>query len=207
MAKGPWVQRPGQDLLAQARSGLMWLNGDEDQGPVPFGLAVADMLAGAAIAQGILAALVPRHPHRQRRAYRDQPAGGPGRFPVRGADHLSQRRRPAAQARRLPPAHAYLRAPYGVYPTADGYLAMAMTPIAKLGTCSSSRRSRPIAKTQELVHRRATPSSASSPSSRDASAAHWLAILEPADIWCAKVLDWPALMESEASRRSTCCRR
>ena len=36
----------------------MWLNGDEDQGPVPFGLAIADMLAGAALAQGVLAALV-----------------------------------------------------------------------------------------------------------------------------------------------------
>ncbi len=59
-SEGPWVQRPGQDLLAQARSGVMWLNGDEDQGPVPFGLAIADMLAGNAIAQGILAALVRR---------------------------------------------------------------------------------------------------------------------------------------------------
>ena len=58
--EGPWVKRPGQDLLAQSRSGVMWLNGDEDQGPVPFGLAVADMLAGAAAAQGILAALVRR---------------------------------------------------------------------------------------------------------------------------------------------------
>ncbi|WP_287095285.1 CaiB/BaiF CoA-transferase family protein, partial [Mesorhizobium sp.] len=58
--KGPWVKRPGQDLLAQARSGVMWLNGDEDQGPVPFGLAIADMLAGSAAAQGILAALVRR---------------------------------------------------------------------------------------------------------------------------------------------------
>ena len=58
--EGPWVARPGQDLLAQSRSGLMWLNGDEDQGPVPFGLAVADMLAGAAAAQGILAGLVRR---------------------------------------------------------------------------------------------------------------------------------------------------
>jgi crotonobetainyl-CoA:carnitine CoA-transferase CaiB-like acyl-CoA transferase len=26
---------------------------------------------------------------------------------------------------------------------------------------------------------------------------HWLDLLEPADIWCAKVLDWPELMESE----------
>src|SRR5882757_3080225 len=57
---GPWTMRPGQDLLAQARSGVMWLNGDEGQGPVPFGLAVGDMLAGAAAAQAILAALVRR---------------------------------------------------------------------------------------------------------------------------------------------------
>ena len=27
--------------------------------------------------------------------------------------------------------------------------------------------------------------------------AHWLAILEPADIWCARVLEWPELLESE----------
>jgi CoA:oxalate CoA-transferase len=51
--EGPWVKRPGQDLLAQSRSGLMWLNGDEGQGPVPFGLAVGDMLAGAALCQGM----------------------------------------------------------------------------------------------------------------------------------------------------------
>ena len=31
--EGPWAMLPGQDLLAQARSGLMWLNGDDDQGP------------------------------------------------------------------------------------------------------------------------------------------------------------------------------
>jgi crotonobetainyl-CoA:carnitine CoA-transferase CaiB-like acyl-CoA transferase len=51
---------PGQDLLAQARSVLMWLNGDRGQGPVPFGLAIADLLAGSAIVQGVLAALVRR---------------------------------------------------------------------------------------------------------------------------------------------------
>src|SRR5690606_10733443 len=31
--EGPWVSRPGQDLLAQSRSGVMWLSGDEGQGP------------------------------------------------------------------------------------------------------------------------------------------------------------------------------
>src|SRR5690606_5792344 len=53
--EGPWKDKPGQDLLVQSMSGLTWLNGDADQPPVPFGLAVADMFAGAHLTQGILA--------------------------------------------------------------------------------------------------------------------------------------------------------
>ena len=58
--KGPWAELPGQDLLVQSRSGLVWLSGDADQGPVPMGLAIADMFTGAHLVQGILAALVRR---------------------------------------------------------------------------------------------------------------------------------------------------
>ena len=36
----------GQDLLAQSRTGLVWLNGNGGEAPTPMGLAVADMLAG-----------------------------------------------------------------------------------------------------------------------------------------------------------------
>jgi crotonobetainyl-CoA:carnitine CoA-transferase CaiB-like acyl-CoA transferase len=58
--KGPWKDKPGQDLLVQSLSGLTWLNGDADQPPVPFGLAVADLFTGAHLVQGILACLVRR---------------------------------------------------------------------------------------------------------------------------------------------------
>jgi crotonobetainyl-CoA:carnitine CoA-transferase CaiB-like acyl-CoA transferase len=57
---GPWKEKPGQDLLVQSLSGITWLSGDANQGPVPFGLAIADMLAGAHLTQGILACLVRR---------------------------------------------------------------------------------------------------------------------------------------------------
>src|SRR5487761_276400 len=57
---GPWRDKPGQDLLAQSLSGLAWLNGNADQPPMPFGLATADMFAGAFLVQGILACLVRR---------------------------------------------------------------------------------------------------------------------------------------------------
>src|SRR5438874_12277770 len=30
--------------------------------------------------------------------------------------------------------------------------------------------------------------------------AHWLGILEPADVWCSEVLDWPRLLRHEAFR-------
>lgn len=196
--EGPWVKRPGQDLLAQARSGLMWLNGDEDQGPVPFGLAVADMLAGAACAQGILAALV-------RRGITGR--GGHVETSLMEAlidfqfevltTHLNDGRRlPRRSSFRS--AHAYLAAPYGVYPAKDGYLAIAMTPIPKLAD---------LLEVEELAPYRDQPSSWFT--ERDEIKAiiaqrvaqksidEWLAILEPNDIWCAKVLNWQEVLESE----------
>src|ERR1700751_4501708 len=57
---GEWRDRPGQDLLAQARSGIMWLSGDKGDRPTPFALAIADMLTGHNLCQGILACLVRR---------------------------------------------------------------------------------------------------------------------------------------------------
>lgn len=196
--EGPWVKRPGQDLLAQSRSGVMWLNGDEDQGPVPFGLAIGDMLAGAALAQGILAALV-------RRSIK-----GTGshvetsllealvdfQFEVL-TTHLNDGRRLPKRAN-FRSAHAYLSAPYGVYAAADGYLAIAMTPIPKLADLLNMEELAPYC-----------DNSASWFTARDEIKAliatriatrttdEWLAILEPADIWCARVLNWNELLASE----------
>jgi CoA:oxalate CoA-transferase len=196
--EGPWVKRPGQDLLAQSRSGLMWLNGDENQGPVPFGLAVGDMLAGAACCQGILAALVKRG------------IKGTGshietsllealvdfQFEVLTTYLNDGRRLPKRSDFRS--AHAYLSAPYGVYPASDGYLAIAMTPLGKIQN---------LLGIEELAAYSDNPSSWFT--SRDeikkliaakietSTIDHWLSVLEPADIWCAKVLNWEELMEHD----------
>ncbi len=196
--EGPWVKRPGQDLLAQARSGLMWLNGDEGQGPVPFGLAVADMLAGAAVAQGVLAALVRRG------------ISGKGshvetsllealvdfQFEVLTTHLNDGRRLPKRSDFRS--AHAYLAAPYGVYQAADGYLAIAMTPIPKLASLLEAETLAPFAddpsswftkrdEIKRLIAARIAQKSVD----------EWLAILEPADIWCSRVLNWEELLSSE----------
>jgi CoA:oxalate CoA-transferase len=196
--EGPWVKLPGQDLLAQARSGVMWLNGDEDQGPVPFGLAIADMLAGAAAAQGILAALVRRGIKGQGSHVETSllEALVDFQFEVLTTYLNDGRRLPRRSSFRS--AHAYLSAPYGVYPTKDGFIAIAMTPIPKLADLLG------IAGLEPYRHDPSTWFSA-----RDEIKAilaqhlatdttdHWLGILQPADIWCARVLQWPELLDSE----------
>ncbi|GAJ93979.1 CoA transferase [Agrobacterium sp. SHOUNA12C] len=196
--EGPWVSRPGQDLLAQSRSGVMWLNGDEGQGPVPFGLAIGDMLAGAAAAQGILAALV-------RRGITGK--GGLVETSLLEAlvdlqvevltVHMNSGNK-LPQRSDFRSAHAYLSAPYGVYPASDGYLAIAMTPISKLADLLGM---------DELAPYRDDPKSwfmardeiKALIAARIATGTvdEWLSVLEPADIWCAKVLDWPELLQSE----------
>jgi crotonobetainyl-CoA:carnitine CoA-transferase CaiB-like acyl-CoA transferase len=193
---GPWVQRPGQDLLAQARSGLMWLNGDDGQGPVPFGLAIADLLAGNAVVQGILAALVRRG------------ISGEGahietsllealidyQFEVLTTYLNDGKRLPKRSAFRN--AHAYLAAPYGVYPTADSYLALAMMPLDKLAPLLDLPEIAGLGPQAPFLERdRLKRLIAARLATRTTE--EWVKLLDAADIWCAKVLNWAELMDSD----------
>lgn len=57
---GPYVHRRGQDLAAQAISGLMALTGTAESGPVPVGTFMIDYVASMQFAQGIMIALAAR---------------------------------------------------------------------------------------------------------------------------------------------------
>ena len=192
---GPWVGLPGQDLLAQALSGAMWLSGNADDGPVPFGLSIADMLAGHILTEGILAALV-------RRGIKG--VGGHVETSLLEAmvdfqfevltTHLNDGGRLPNRAKHRN-AHAYLAAPYGVYRTTDGWLALAMTPLPKLeamlGIDLAGNAFADRDRLQVLIAERIAQQDTAS----------WTARLRMQDIWCAQVLDWPALLASEAFAR------
>jgi crotonobetainyl-CoA:carnitine CoA-transferase CaiB-like acyl-CoA transferase len=131
---GPWAKKPGQDLLLQSLSGLSWLSGRKSQGPVPFGLAVADLMCGNHFVQGILAALLKRAKTGkgvlvevsllesvldvQFEAITSFLNDG-GQLPERGDVKGS--------------AHAFLSAPYGIYQTKDGYISLAMGDLIFIG--------------------------------------------------------------------------
>src|SRR5262249_51985595 len=57
---GPYAEKPGQDLLAQALFGMMAITGQAASGPRPAGASVIDHHGAALLAMGILAALVCR---------------------------------------------------------------------------------------------------------------------------------------------------
>ena len=200
---GPWVDLPGQDLLAQARSGLLWLTGSAGDPPMPMGLAAADMMAGNALAQGVLAALV-------RKARTGE--GGLVQTSLLEAlldfqfevltTHLNDGGR-LPQRSVVNGAHAYLGAPYGVYRTADGWLALAMTPsLERLATLLGlTGLERWFNDPRQAMRDRDAIKSVIAAGLTAKGTAHWLALLQPADIWCAEVLDWPGLMASDAFQR------
>jgi len=197
---GPWAGKPGQDLLAQAVSGLPFLNGDAGQPPVPFGLSVADLTASAHLVQGILAALVRR--------------GVTGRgglvevnllesvldlqFEVLTTFLNDGGREPQRSA--VHNAHAYLGAPYGIYATADGFLALAMGPVTKLGELLELPALAAYADPATWFTRRDEIKRLIAGHLPTRPTRHWLARLEPADYWCAEVLSWPKLWETDAFR-------
>ncbi|MDE2453100.1 MAG: CoA transferase [Burkholderiales bacterium] len=198
--RGPWIDLPGQDLLAQARSGLVWLNGDAAQGPVPVGLAVADLMTGAHLVQGLLACLL-------RRA-----ASGLGgqvevsllesivdfQFEVL-TTHLNDG---GLEPRRsdVNNAHAYLGAPYGLYETRDGHIAIAMGALEKLARALDCPALEPYFGAAAAFEQRDAIKALLREHLRHETSRHWLDRIEAVDYWCAPVMTWGELLAHEGFR-------
>jgi crotonobetainyl-CoA:carnitine CoA-transferase CaiB-like acyl-CoA transferase len=97
-------------------------------------------------------------------------------------------------------ANAFLAAPYGVYPTADGYLALAMNPVPRIGALIglSALAAFEDPDTWWTERERIEDLLAEHLSGRPTQ--HWLDLLQPADVWCAPVLTLPELIAHEGFR-------
>lgn len=199
--QGPWREKPGQDLLAQSVSGLTWLNGNADQPPMAFGLSVADLTASAHLVQGILAALVRRG------------VTGKGglvevsllesvldlQFELTTTFLNDGGKRPERSV--INNANAYLGAPYGIYATADGFLALAMGSVVTLGELLELPALAAYSDPQTWFTRRDEIKRLIAAHLATQPTKHWLSRLEPADYWCAEVLDWDRLWKTEAFKQ------
>ncbi|MDB5586437.1 MAG: racemase [Devosia sp.] len=193
---GPYLNRPGQDLVLQGMSGAMLSAGREGEPPNAAGQYLVDGITAYNAFEGALAALL----HRER-------TGEGQKVEVNMLDAITTIQmqelsvftvggKPQTRSAE-PHAHVYIRAPYGAFATSDGFIIVAFPKLANLGQTIGepsfltmddevdtwSRRDEIFAKTRERL--------------KTKTSAEWLALLRAADIWCGPVYGYADLLEDE----------
>jgi len=193
--EGPWKDLPGQDLLVQGLSGLTWLSNNQNARPTPMGVSVVDILAGTYLTQGILAAL-----------YRRGVSGRSALVQVSMMEavldfqfevltcHFNDGRQLPLRSQ-VSNGNAYIPAPYGIYKTREGYLSLAMGDIPKLARLLQCPPLEKYTNSAEWFDRRDEIKGMLAGHLLTQTADEWLSVLQPADIWCAKVMDYHDLMQ------------
>ena len=186
--QGPWKKRPGQDLLLQSMSGLVYTSGNASDDPVPFGIAIADIICGAHLVQGILAALIRRHKK------------GVGalievslleslldfQFELLTTYYTSG---VLPERSRINNGHPLLSAPYGIYETLDGFVAIAMANMQALAAAIDCDALKSFSQESAFSRRDEIKSLLSSHLAKTRSSC-WLSKLHAAGIWSMEVLNW-----------------
>jgi len=191
---GPYADRPGQDLLVQSVSGLAAHGGRRDDPPTPAGSSIVDASTALLLAFSAMVGLF----HRER-------TGQGQRIDVSllntavalqcqelAAFLNSERRFERSQAGI---GGAWLSAPFGIYRTADGHLALAMGSLAVLGElldlpelAAYDTPERAWAD-RDHVYRLLAARLPERPT------ADWLARLATRDVWCAPVQTFDRLVD------------
>jgi CoA:oxalate CoA-transferase len=194
--EGPWKNKPGQDLLLQSMTGLAYTTGNGSNGPVPFGIAIADILSGAQLVQGILAALIRR-----------QKKGTGALIEISLVESLldfqfellttyyTNNQQPTRSYSSN--GHPLLSAPYGIYKTADGYIALAMMDIPVLAKAIDCKMLEEFSNERAFAERDKIKAILAEYLSFETTG-HWLTCLQREGLWAMEVFDWEKMMDHEA---------
>jgi CoA:oxalate CoA-transferase len=195
--EGPWKDLPGQDLLLQAASGLTWLSNNENTTPTPMGVAVVDILAGAHLVQGILACLFRRTINNEGAFVQVNMFESilDFQFEVLTCFYNDGNELPVRSS--VNNGHAYIAAPYGIYKTSNGFLALAMGDILVLADLLGCPSLKDYPDKVDWFNKRDEIKELLANHLEQGTTEKWLGILEPADIWCAKVLNYADLRKEE----------
>jgi crotonobetainyl-CoA:carnitine CoA-transferase CaiB-like acyl-CoA transferase len=193
---GPYVKRPGQDLLIQALSGLMCLTGRAGDPPTALGVGITDQYAALHIVIAVLAALHHRAQtgegqkvevdlfscsvamqQQELTFYRNQ-----GFLPERPAENLGS---------------IWSTAPFGIYETSDGHIAIAMTPCPVLAEALDQPWLAEYDTLDKMVESRAEIYAGLSAHLLTRTRAHWIDVLLAHDVWCAPVQSYEELVADE----------
>lgn len=193
---GPYVSRPGQDLLAQSLAGGAFLNGRKNDMPVITAVGQADLLTSLFIVQSILAAL----------HYKSNTGIGQRidacllnsiiSFHIQEVTaFLVKKELPERSESGIP--NPWLGAPYGLYDTkGGGFIAIGMNSVQKLANVigliayqDEKYASNNIIADRDIIR------NGFNEVFKTNTTSEWLSILLPNDIWCSEVNSFKEMVE------------
>jgi crotonobetainyl-CoA:carnitine CoA-transferase CaiB-like acyl-CoA transferase len=183
-ATGPLRDHPGQDLLAQAFSGMTWNAGREGDPPVVAPAFVADAIASHLAVEAALAGLYEAGRTGRGRAVEVSLLAG--LLDMQAQELVTYMASGRSGTRTAEPlAHTMLAPPYGVYPTATGYVAIAM---ADLPTLAAAIGTAELGGDRDAVFRAVTARLLT------ASAEDWVERLIAHGLWAGPVLSYETML-------------
>jgi crotonobetainyl-CoA:carnitine CoA-transferase CaiB-like acyl-CoA transferase len=193
---GPYLNRPGQDLVLQGMSGAMLSAGREGEPPNAAGQYLVDGITAYTAFEGALAALLHRERTGEGQLVQVNMLDAITTIQMQELSVFTVGHKPQVRSAEAH-AHVYIRAPYGAFATSDGFIIVAFPKLANLGQTIGepsfldmddevdtwTRRDEIFAKTRERLKTKTT--------------AEWLELLRAADIWCGPVYGYADLVEDE----------
>jgi len=191
---GPYLERPGQDMLAQALSGAMYLTGRADDPPIPCGIGIADEYTGMHLAVAMLAAL--SHAHETGRGQRVEVDLLSCTIAAQQQELTVYLNRADRQELLRPQrnlGHVGATAPFGVYTASDGHFTMAMFPCPDLADVLGLPWLKTYQTTTQMYEHRDEVHERLSAVFAKEGREHWLQVLGDGGVWCAPVLSYAEL--------------
>jgi crotonobetainyl-CoA:carnitine CoA-transferase CaiB-like acyl-CoA transferase len=191
---GPYVNRPGQDLLIQSMSGLAAYGGRRDDPPTPSGSSIVDASTALMLAFAAMVGLL----HRER-------TGEGQRVDVSLYDTaIALQCQEIAAFLNMPERFerseagiggAWLSAPFGVYRTADGHIAIAMASLVVLAELLDLPELAAFDDEDRAYEERDDVYRLIAKRLVDRPSEHWLDLLLSRDVWCAPVSRFEDVVE------------
>lgn len=196
---GPWKNKPGQDLLLQALTGLTYTTGNGTESPVPFGLSIADTMCGAQLVQGILAALIRRQKTNKGALVEISLMESLLDFQFEILTTYFNSKKDVKRSN-INNGNPLLGAPYGIYETADGYIAIAMMDIQILGSVIECTELLNYGQEHSFINRDEIKDILTKHLKTN-TAEYWIQLLHQQDLWAMEVLDWNMMANTAAYKQ------
>ena len=198
---GPYASWPGQDLILQGMSGAMFSAGRRADPPQPSPMYVVDAVTAYVAFEAALDGLL----HRERT--------GEGQLvEVNMLDAILTLQMQemsvftvgglAQQRTSQPHAHCFIRAPYGAFATAEGYLILAFPPLARLGELLAIPELTQMDDEMDGHARRDEIHRLVARRLLDRPASEWLALFAEHDIWAGPVYSYQDVMNDPQVRHN-----